>query len=457
MRVETLFKRILSLPFSETCEKRHLPRHISRILFHSKKGDACGTCTYPLQLPVKDEATLYLHWPYCKQICSFCNFNKYISKNVDHDRMRKCLVTETETLLKLSGVKKISSVYFGGGTPSLAEPSTISSVLEAVSTICYIPSEAEVTLEANPTSAETEKLSHFHAAGINRLSLGIQAFSTRDLLLLGRDNTIRDSLRAIQAARSIFPGRVSIDLMFGRPQQTLEDWYKELLKALSVCDDHISLYQLTLERGTPLYKNVISGKQSLPDSDLVAEMYQLAVETLTANGFHRYEVANFAKSDAESRHNLSYWNGSQYIGVGPGAHGRFIPSGNGDGLRQARVQTLEPNQWMKEVEIRGHGTRKQVSQTKFEILEEILMMSLRTADGLSSENWKIFSPFGLSLYDAFKDNQDVKDLIQHGLLSLTKRGVKATPKGLSVVDSIISTLLLHLDGINRTVLKSETY
>ncbi|RMX54672.1 hypothetical protein pdam_00009310 [Pocillopora damicornis] len=400
MRVETLFKRILPLPFSETSEKRHLPRHISRILFHSKKGDACRTCTYPLHLPVKDEATLYLHWPYCKQICSFCNFNKYISKNVDHNRMRKCLVTETETLLKLSGVKKISSVYFGGGTPSLAEPSTISSVLEAVSTICYMPSEAEVTLEANPTSAETEKL--------------------RDLLLLGRDNTIRDSLRAIQAARSIFPGKVSIDLMFGRPQQTLEDWYKELLKALSVCDDHISLYQLTLERGTPLYKNVISGKQSLPDSDLVAEMYQLAVETLTANGFHRYEVANFAKSDAESRHNLSYWTGSQYIGVGPGAHGRFIPSGNGDGLRQARVQTLEPNQWMK-------------------------------------ENWKIFSPFGLSLYDAFKDNQDVKDLIQHGLLSLTKRGVKATPKGLSVVDSIISKLLLHLDGINRTVLESETY
>ncbi|PFX29534.1 Radical S-adenosyl methionine domain-containing protein 1, mitochondrial [Stylophora pistillata] len=414
-------------------------------------------------------------WPYCRQICSFCNFNKYISKNVDHYRMRKCLVTETENLLKLSGVKKITSVYFGGGTPSLAEPLTISSVLEAVSTICYLPSEAEVTLEANPTSAETDKLghflvaginrvslgvqafntrdllllgrdntikdswNHFLVAGINRVSLGVQAFNTRDLLLLGRDNTIKDSWKALQAARSIFPGKVSVDLMFGRPQQTVDDWYKELLKALSVCDDHISLYQLTLERGTPLYKNVTSGKVSLPDSDLAAEMYQLAVE------------------GAESRHNLSYWYGSQYVGVGPGAHGRFIPFGNGNGLRQARVQTLEPNQWMTEVETRGHGTRKEVMQTKFEILEEVLMMSLRTADGLSSENWKIVAPFGLSLYDAFKDNQDVKDLIQDGLLCLTKKGIKATHRGLSVVDSIVSTLLLHLDGINRTVQKSETY
>lgn len=457
MRAETLCKRILLLPFSKTCETRHLLRHITKILFHSKAGDAYETSANPFQLPIKDEATLYLHWPYCRQICSFCNFNKYISKNVDHYRMRKCLVTETENLLKLSGVKKITSVYFGGGTPSLAEPLTISSVLEAVSTICYLPSEAEVTLEANPTSAETDKLSHFLVAGINRVSLGVQAFNTRDLLLLGRDNNSKDSWKAIQAARSIFPGKVSVDLIFGRPQQTVDDWYKELLKVLSVCDDHISLYQLTLERGTPLYKNVTSGKVSLPDSDLVAEMYQLAVETLTANGFHRYEVANFAKTGAESRHNLSYWYGSQYIGVGPGAHGRFIPAGNGNGLRQARVQTLEPNQWMTEVETRGHGTRKEVMQTKFEVLEEVLMMSLRTADGLSSENWKIFAPFGLSLYDAFKDNQDVKDLIEDGLLCLTKKGIKATHRGLSVVDSIVSTLLLHLDGINRTVQKSETY
>jgi len=367
--------------------------------------------------------------------------------------MRKCLVTETETLLHLSGAKRITSVYFGGGTPSLAEPSTISSVLETVSRICHLPSDAEVTLEANPTSVETGRLRHFHSAGINRLSLGIQAFNPRDLLLLGRDNTIEDSLQALHTARSIFPGKVSIDLMFGRPHQTLDAWYKELLQALSVCDDHVSLYQLTLERGTPLYKDVKLGKMSLPSSDVVAEMYQLAVETLISNGFHRYEVANFARPGAESRHNLSYWNGAQYIGVGPGAHGRFIPHGNGSETREARIQTLEPSSWMKEVETRGHATRRQVPQTKFEILEEVLMLGLRTAGGLSNEHWQTFSPFGysLSMFDAFKDSKDVQDLLESGLLLLNEKGIKPGHKGLSVVDGVVPVLLLHLEQKMKTL------
>lgn len=370
-----------------------------------------------------------------------------MSNNVDHQRMRKCLVVEAQTLLMLSGVKRISSVYFGGGTPSLAEPSTISSVLETVSRLCYLPSGAEVTLEANPTSTETATLRHFHSAGINRLSLGIQAFNSRDLLLLGRDNTVEDSLQALETAKSIFPGKVSIDLIFGRPHQTLDAWHKELDQALSVCDDHISLYQLTLERGTPFYRDVKAGKMSLPNSNMKAELYQLAVETLSRNGFRRYEVANFARLGAESRHNLSYWKGTQYIGVGPGAHGRFIPFGSGSETREARVQTLEPNSWMKEVETRGHATRKQVPQTKFEILEEVLMLGLRTADGLPNEKWQTFSPFGksLSLYCAFKDSKDVQDLVKSDLLVLNERGIKATSKGLSVVDSIIPMLLLHLE------------
>ncbi|XP_078345947.1 radical S-adenosyl methionine domain-containing protein 1, mitochondrial-like isoform X2 [Oculina patagonica] len=432
--------KLLSQPvFSKLCDtaRRCCPQ---RIRFHSnaRKDLACQSSTITVQLPKDDEATLYVHWPFCKQICTFCNFNKYISNNVDHQRMRKCLVTETETLLRLSGVKRISSVYFGGGTPSLAEPLTISSVLETAARICHLSTEAEVTLEANPTSVETDNLRHFHTAGINRLSLGVQSFSAKDLLLLGRDNTIKDSLQALQTAKSIFPGKVSIDLMFGRPQQTLDEWHKELSQALSVCDDHVSLYQLTLERGTPLYKSVKSGKL-----------------TLIANGFHRYEVANFAKPGAESRHNLSYWNGTQYIGVGPGAHGRFVPRGNETEMRQARVQTLEPNEWMKEVEARGHATRKQVPQAKLEILEEVLMLSLRTADGLSNEKWKSLSPLGVSLYDAFKDNNDVQDLTQSGLLLLTEKGIKATYKGLFVLDSIVPTLLLHLEKLVTTSSNTE--
>lgn len=240
-------------------------------------------------------------------------------------------------------------------------------MLETISRFSYLPTDVEITLEANPTSAETGQLRHFLSAGINRLSLGIQAFNQKDLLLLGRDNTVKDSLQALQEAKSIFPGKVSIDLLFGRPHQSLEGWSKELLQTIDVCDDHVSLYQLTLERGTPLFRDVKLGKLSLPSSDVVAEMYQMAVETLLRNGFHRYEIANFAKPGAESKHNMANWNGTQYIGVGPGAHGRFIPLGNGLQTRQARVQTLEPNNWMKEVEIRGHATRKEVPQTKFEV------------------------------------------------------------------------------------------
>ncbi|XP_068672241.1 radical S-adenosyl methionine domain-containing protein 1, mitochondrial-like isoform X1 [Montipora foliosa] len=413
--------------------------HASKPTFKSRK--LCQSTT------LENDATLYVHWPFCKRICTFCSFNKFANNNVDHQRMRKCLVTETQTLLQLAGVNSISSVYFGGGTPSLAEPWTISSVLNSISRICHFPCDAEVTLEANPTSVETDSLRHFHSAGINRLSLGVQTFNPRGLLLLGRDNTVEDSLQALQTAKSIFPGKVSIDLMFGRPQQTLDQWHKELVEALSVCDDHVSLYQLTLERGTPLYHDVKGGKLSLPVSDVLAEMYQLAVDTLPAYGFYRYEVANFARPGAESRHNLSYWNGTQYIGVGPGAHSRFTTCEEGNQRRQARVQTLEPNSWMKEVESMGHATRQQVPQTDFQILEEIVMLSLRTANGLTKKRWQTFSPFpkSLSLYDAFKDNLDIQDLVKSGLLILSEKCIRTTDKGMSVVDSIVPTLLVHLE------------
>ncbi|XP_073246393.1 radical S-adenosyl methionine domain-containing protein 1, mitochondrial-like isoform X1 [Porites lutea] len=403
------------------------------------------------------EACLYVHWPFCKKICTFCNFNKYASNSVDHYRMKKCLVAETKTLLQLSGVKKITSVYFGGGTPSLAEPLIISSVLETISRFSYLPTDVEITLEANPTSAETGRLRHFLSAGINRLSLGIQAFNQKDLLLLGRDNTVKDSLQALQEAKSIFPGKVSIDLLFGRPHQSLEGWSKELLQTIDVCDDHVSLYQLTLERGTPLFRDVKLGKLSLPSSDVVAEMYQMAVETLLRNGFHRYEISNLAKPGAESKHNMAYWNGTQYIGVGPGAHSRFIPLGNGLQTRQARVQTLEPNNWMKEVEIRGHATRKEVPQTKFEVLEEVIMSSLRTADGLSNKKWHSLSPFSkhLSLSDIFKESEDVQQLVESGLLILNEKGIKASHRGLSVVDSIITTLLVHLEKTVRILREDD--
>ncbi|KAI8512123.1 radical S-adenosyl methionine domain-containing protein 1 [Branchiostoma belcheri] len=355
--------------------------------------------------------------------------------------MQRCLVQETATLLQQSGVQRVNSVFFGGGTPSLALPQTLAAVLEVISQHALLPADAEVTLEANPSSTETGKLREFKAAGINRLSLGIQAFSSSDLQLLGRDHSVEDSLRAIKEGRTLFPGRVSIDLIFGRPGQTVEAWQKELQQALSVCDDHISLYQLTLERGTALYRQVQSKQQTVPDPDTMADLYACAREMLHSNGFIQYEVSNFARNGAESSHNQSYWRGKQYIGVGPGAHGRFASRGSGQTVREARVQTLEPGQWMGAVERRGHGTAKRAALSQLDMLEETLMLGLRTTEGLTNERWQQLSG-GSSLQDIFGTSEAVQGFVKAGLLELSNSVLRATHTGLAVLDSIIPDLLL---------------
>ncbi|XP_078609756.1 radical S-adenosyl methionine domain-containing protein 1, mitochondrial-like [Branchiostoma floridae x Branchiostoma japonicum] len=359
--------------------------------------------------------------------------------SVDHARMRRCLVQETATLLQQSGVRQVNSVFFGGGTPSLALPHTMAVVLETISQHALLPADAEVTLEANPSSTETDKLREFKTAGINRLSLGIQAFSPPDLHLLGRDHSVEDSLRALQEGRTLFPGRVSIDLIFGRPGQTVESWRGELQQALS--DDHVSLYQLTLERGTALFTQVEKKQVTVPDPDTMADLYACAREMLQNADFQQYEVSNFARNGAESSHNLSYWRGKQYIGVGPGAHGRFACKGLGRTVREARIQTLEPQQWMGRVERLGHATAKRTALSQLDILEEILMLGLRTTEGLANERWEQFSG-GASLHDIFGTSEAAQGFVNAGLLELSHSVLRATHTGLAVLDSIIPDLLL---------------
>ncbi|XP_013790314.1 radical S-adenosyl methionine domain-containing protein 1, mitochondrial-like, partial [Limulus polyphemus] len=207
-----------------------------------------------------EKAALYVHWPYCEKRCSYCNFNKYISNHVNHARMCECLVKEATTLLRLSGIKTVETIFFGGGTPSLAQPHTIESVINCVKNLVAVPHDAEVTLECNPTTLEAQRLREFKLAGVNRVSIGIQALNDRDLLLLGRNHSVKEALRVIEQAKNIYNGRTSIDIIFGRPYQSQYSWQDELKKLLEICDDHISLYQLTLERGTSLFKLVNCGK-----------------------------------------------------------------------------------------------------------------------------------------------------------------------------------------------------
>ncbi|NXU50330.1 RSAD1 protein, partial [Turnix velox] len=259
-------------------------------------------------------------WPYCRKHCSYCNFNKYVVAAVDEEAMATCLVREAQTLLSLSGVQSVTSVFFGGGTPSLASPRTVCAVLEAVSGAAHLPSTAEVTLEANPSSATPQRLTAFRAAGVNRISIGVQvravgrggfvppchppcpltllppqSLDDKELRLLGREHTAAEARGVVEEARRLFPGRTSIDLIFGLPGQSLGGWERGLEVALGLCDHHISLYQLTLERGTALAAQVWGGTLPAPPQDLLADMYQAACTMVVAQGFRHYEVSNFAR------------------------------------------------------------------------------------------------------------------------------------------------------------------
>ncbi|XP_050776472.1 radical S-adenosyl methionine domain-containing protein 1, mitochondrial isoform X2 [Gopherus flavomarginatus] len=357
--------------------------------------------------------------------------------------MRSCLTREAQTLIRLSQVQRISSVFFGGGTPSLASPLTIAAVLETVSRCAPLAADAEITLEANPTSAGASRLAGFRASGVNRLSIGIQSLDNVELRLLGRNHTVDEALGTLEEAKKLFPGRTSVDLIFGLPGQSVSSWARGLEELLQLCDDHVSLYQLTLERGTSLFKQVQRGSLPVPKQQVVAEMYESAREMLRDVGFRQYEVSNFARNGALSTHNLSYWQGSQYIGIGPGAHGRFVPRAHGESLREARIQTLEPDSWMKEVLAFGHGTRKRTVLSQLEVLEEVLVLGLRTDTGITHQHWQQFAT-SLSLWDMFGSSEEVKELEDQGLLLLDDRGLRCSWKGLVVLDSLLLTLLNQL-------------
>ncbi|XP_037665678.1 radical S-adenosyl methionine domain-containing protein 1, mitochondrial isoform X2 [Choloepus didactylus] len=385
-----------------------------------RRHRAEGAGGQPSAAPRSQRAALYVHWPYCEKRCSYCNFNKYIPRGVEEATVRSCLVTEARTLLRLSGVRWVESVFFGGGTPSLASPHTVAAVLEAVAQATHLPADTEVTLEANPTSVPGSRLAAFGKAGVNRLSIGLQSLDDAELQLLGRMHSARDALQTLAEARRLFPGRVSVDLMLGLPGQ-----------------------QLSLERGTALFTQVQRGALLAPDPELAAEMYQEGRTVLREAGFRQYEVSNFTRNGALSTHNWTYWQCGQYLGVGPGAHGRFTPHGAGSHTREARIQTLEPDNWMKEVKLFGHGTRKRVPLGELEQLEEVLAMGLRTDVGVTHQHWQQFES-QLTLWDVFGANKEVKELLEQGLLLLDHRGLRCSWEGLAVLDSVLLTLLPRL-------------
>ncbi|KAL3220072.1 hypothetical protein MRX96_030085 [Rhipicephalus microplus] len=319
-------------------------------------------------------------------------------------------------------------------------PGDVERVLRAVSRLTVAPIE-EVTMECNPSPSARDSLRDFKEAGVTRLSIGMQSLcSDVELASLGRTHTVEESMECLDRAVHLFPGQVSVDVLYGRPGQTLDSWLQEVQQVVQLGTAHVSLYELTLERGTQLFKEVQAGLQSLPSSETCSQMYLAAVEVLELQGVLRYEVSNFARKGHECRHNQACWRGLQYLGIGPGAHSRVLV---GEGQWEARVQTLEPNPWIHEVSTRGHGTRLTRSLTRQDRLEELLMMGLRTACGIRDQDWRVVSG-GVGLVDNFAGCAETARLLDAGLLLLDESCLRATKAGMNVADSLVSSMLPQL-------------
>ena len=373
---------------------------------------------------------VYVHCPFCAAKCPYCDFNSHVRhRPVDQERFAAAFATELATMRERSGPREVTSIFLGGGTPSLMKPETVGAVLDAVAENWTVPAGIEVTLEANPSSVEAGRFRGYRAAGVNRVSLGVQALNDRDLKFLGRLHNVEEALTAIGLARDIFP-RLSFDLIYARPGQTPEAWEAELEEAIGHAADHLSLYQLTIEEGTPFHALHAARKFAIPDADHAADLYALTQDVTAARGLPAYEISNHARPGAESRHNLTYWRYGEYVGVGPGAHGRFIEGGR----RTVTMTERMPETWLNLVEARGHGVVDGEILNRVEEADEFLLMGLRLAEGIELSRYEALAGRPLA-------STRVSNLQQEGLLApVGNSRLRATPAGMIVLDAVVADL-----------------
>lgn len=325
---------------------------------------------------------IYIHYPFCKSKCPYCDFNSHISNNLDEDEFILGYENELKFFAENIAKSKVASIFFGGGTPSLMSEKMLSKILNKINQLFKVNKNCEITLEANPTSFETSKFINFKKIGINRLSLGIQALNDKDLKFLGRNHSANEALKSIESVAKIYDN-FSFDLIYARPNQNIKDWLKELEFALEFNSPHLSLYQLTIEKGTPFYKSFNDGEFSLPNDKTSSVLYNETNSLMKINEYENYEISNYAKKNFECRHNLSYWQGDDYIGVGAGAHSRAYLI-NSD-YRQAISMICQPESWLKKTQKYGNGIQKQYNLSKYEIAEELILTCLRTNSGLTNK------------------------------------------------------------------------
>ena len=379
---------------------------------------------------MSEDFAVYLHWPFCAAKCPYCDFNSHVRHaSVDQDAFVDAFRREISTMRAISGPRRAASVFFGGGTPSLMKPETVAAILEAADKAWPFENDAEITLEANPSSVEAGRFHGYRSAGVNRVSLGVQALNDRDLKVLGRLHGRDEALRAIGLARSIFP-RMSFDLIYARPDQKPEAWAKELDEAIALAADHLSLYQLTIEEGTPFYGLHKAGKLVVPDGEHSADLYELTRQVTEAAGLIRYEVSNHAFPGAESRHNLIYWRYGDYAGIGPGAHGR-LSTGRG---KIATATERHPETWLEQVAKSGHGMTVTDELTLEEQADEMMLMGLRLDEGLDLARWSALARRTI-------DPERIAFLKSHGLLTEKDDGrLACTSDGMLVLDAVVADL-----------------
>lgn len=371
---------------------------------------------------------LYLHWPFCQSKCPYCDFNSHVSAQVDQSRWEAAFLSEIDRLGAETHGRVLQTIFFGGGTPSLMDPSLINAIIERARATWVLANDVEITMEANPGSVEAGRFAAYREAGVNRVSIGVQALNDTALKALGRLHSVEEAKAAVRLAQATFD-RVSFDLIYARQKQTLEAWQAELAEALSLANGHLSLYQLTIEDGTAFGDRFRRGLlRGLPNEDLGADMYLATQDMTGAAGYASYEVSNYAKRDQESRHNNIYWNAGDYLGLGPGAHGRLSLGGS----RFATEAISNPNAWLLSVE-HGKSAEKRQAIDAREQGQEFLIMGLRREAGIDVDRYA-------SLAGKLLPPERVQELLSLGMIRVTPNRLIVTPKGRLVLNAIIEKL-----------------
>jgi oxygen-independent coproporphyrinogen-3 oxidase len=376
---------------------------------------------------------LYIHWPFCLAKCPYCDFNSHVRDRIPQDRFRAALRRELAWEADRLGRRRLGSIFFGGGTPSLMQPETVAALIDDARARFDTVAELEITLEANPTSVEAARLAAFRQAGVNRLSLGVQSLDPAALHMLGRQHSVDQARAALETARATFP-RLSFDLIYARPGQDLAAWRAELRAALALAADHLSLYQLTIEPGTAFATRHARGEIVLPEGDAAAALYEATAEEAARFGLLPYEVSNYARPGAESRHNLTYWRYGDYAGIGPGAHGRVTLGGDLLATRRHRA----PEVWAERVEHGGHGTQEHVVLAAEDKAREMLLMGLRLTEGVDPTHFAART--GMALEDAV-DPGVLDQAMEEAYLDWRAGRLVTLPAGRLRLDALLAALV----------------